>query len=454
MSTSHYLFLFCSLYLLHVVDSYAVEPTDPAVYDLRRKLEWCGPRPKQHETFYPGLDDLNCIKLFPKLFDRSHRCLSAYDEHRLVGFETPSGNISNVQVDEVELRQVLRPELNIKAAVALVRRPSVDRLEDDGSSSLRIRYLGSSSRETFQPWSSTKLFAAFDAAARLRTLSEKKIGLAATESGNDNHLGDLATIITSYDVTRNLTSNGLGAYFHSIGKHKIGLQAAQQWLGATSHNISFGGNYGEPVPPQLGYHFMSQRDNASVEVEPDPTPSPPLDNSLNALALAEWLRRIVHLREAQPSIQTDSFPENETLPAWEDAQELLYGSNQSVFDGLQWGGASMSTDVYVQQSIANSIGMRNMSEQAEDQWRIFSKLGAGHSDTRGVNEIVVNAYACLPVLTNGKPIPNRGLEFAISLYVPQSTQRQKSDEDPWHTLDLMVTEAMTNITELLLSKYY
>lgn len=33
---------------------------------------------------------------------------------------------------------------------------------------------------------------------------------------------------------------------------------------------------------------------------------------------------------------------------------------------------------------------------AQGKWRIFSKLGAGYSNSRYVGEIVNNAYACLP----------------------------------------------------------
>ena len=60
----------------------------------------------------------------------------------------------------------------------------------------------------------------------------------------------------------------------------------------------------------------------------------------------EWIRRIVMFREDPPALH---MPGGFT---WEDSQGILYGSDHSaMFDGLQWGGMSMSSDVYVQQSV-------------------------------------------------------------------------------------------------------
>ena len=69
-------------------------------------------------------------------------------------------------------------------------------------------------------------------------------------------LSDLMTIVTSYDTTKKLTSNGIGAYYHSIGGHKHANQFIHEILGASSME-TFGGNYGEPVPVTLEYTFTN-----------------------------------------------------------------------------------------------------------------------------------------------------------------------------------------------------
>ena len=52
-----------------------------------------------------------------------------------------------------------------------------------------------------------------------------------------------------------------------------------------------------------------------------------------------------------------------------------------------------------------------MSPRSGGRWRIFSKLGAGYSASRGgVGEVLTLAYACVPVLG----ARNAGLEFVVA----------------------------------------
>ena len=443
------------------------QPTFPGTYALRKDLEWCGPRPSHGGEFYPGLDDSQCAKVFPKVFDREFVCPARHAQSE--GFTGVQTSVSNVEVDDTAFDRVLDPHYGIRAAVAVIHRASNE------LGSVSMRFLGSAARQPYQPWSSSKLFAAYDAAARLRNGSDQQLGLRAIESRSGISLGDFATIITSYDVTRNLSSNALGGYFHSVGQHVVALRAAQEWIGAGG-NSSFGGNYGAPLPSQLGFTFESQNStlpSQRVSVEPDPVPSPPLPNSMNALTMAEWMRRIVLAREDQAMhVNFSDFPQYTHMPQWPDSQHLLYGAlpRDSTFTvglqagssdasaGLQWGGASMSTDIYLQQAINATLGFSNMTTSAADMWRIFSKLGAGQSSSRGVSEITLNAYACLPVMntTSGEPVPNRGLEFTISVYAPMPYTGHVNvpRTDTFAQLDMLMTEAITNITAYLVREYY
>lgn len=55
-------------------------------------------------------------------------------------------------------------------------------------------------------------------------------------------LGDLATIVCSYDTTMGYSSNSLSSYFHDLGwRQRIHDLVTSTWLGQTSETL--GGNY-------------------------------------------------------------------------------------------------------------------------------------------------------------------------------------------------------------------
>ena len=58
--------------------------------------------------------------------------------------------------------------------------------------------------------------------------------------------------------------------------------------------------------------------------------------------------------------------------------------------------------------------MTKVEEESNGKFRIFSKSGAGFSNSRYVGEILSHAYACLPVFDEiGNIKINEGYEFTI-----------------------------------------
>lgn len=415
-------------------------PTDTRVYAMRRELGWCGPKPGH----LPGLDDSDCAKRFPDYFDRDYVCPVVYNNeqprgHGSGGFGPPADTLADIAIDEEELASIL-PE-NVTVAITIVRRGG------NVSAPYQVRYIGRNARKPRQPWSSSKVFAAARAAMRARELSGGLVGLDSRENGKNLQLGDLVTVITSYDTTHNLTSNALGAYFHAFGGHKLADSFIHSGLGAPADE-SFGGNYGESPPPALGYKLSAPGAASSPFSEPfwpDPTPNPPIPNSMSSLTMAEFLRRSVLTREKS------AVP---VLNNYTDAASILYGANSStLFPGLQWGGMSMSSDVYVQRALnitAESPKGGTPEAKSHGRWRIFSKLGAGFSDTRDRFEIGLNAYVCLPVLrplsgARMEPVPQRGLEFFLSASVHDANiSGRGADEAMQGVIDTVVNHLLLN----------
>lgn len=224
----------------------------------------------------------------------------------------------------------------------------------------------------------------------------------------------------------------LRGYFHALGGHRDANRFLHDVIGSDPTE-SFGGDYGESVPLSLGFEiFPAGRPNTSVLVPPDATPIPPIRNAMSCLSMAEWLRRLVCVREEPLAVES-----------WSDSVELLYGSRDSVlFEGLQWGGLSMGTDIYLQEA----ANMTEIDLRSQGHWRIFSKLGAGVSSTEhpGKFEITLNAYACFPVFRDATPEEARGLEFSISAALVASTGE---------IADELMSSLVMNVTRFLKQKY-
>lgn len=284
-------------------------------------------------------------------------------------------------------------------------------------------------------------------------------------------VGDLLTTCCSYDTTLGISSNQIGAWFHAVGGHAHANTTLHEWLGAPPDE-TFGGDYGESIGTT---RLVNERILANMpsSVHPKaapldvsleyPPPTPLIENHMSALTMAEWMRRIVHARE-----DGEANDKRTRLPrtmVWEDAETILYGGSEkaaSVYTDahgnpvrLQWGGASMSSDIYLQLA-AGMNGSSPVEKRANESWRIFSKLGFGYSSERKQYELALNGYMCLPILTGGHSSDSRnitssqgGLEFTISMWIADAEH-----QDDGHVLDARFQQAMKNVTRFLLSKYY
>jgi hypothetical protein len=205
---------------------------------------------------------------------------------------------------------------------------------------------------------SSKVFAMANAAGHLRSnethcgsaLQNHQFGLDGSVTGKHGYtqLGDLATIICSYDHTAGYSSNSLSSYFHDIGWRDRANNLVQNWLltpGKTTRKSdlpqTLGGNYGEATPSDLTLDVTAhsstadktprqaasaasdakKRTDTAAECQADKDPWPvTYSNSLSALSAAELVRRIALHRELPQELQ---FPG----AVWEDIQ---VGSLSSV----------------------------------------------------------------------------------------------------------------------------
>lgn len=340
--------------------------------------------------YFQFLDNECGEKIWPTNQDRDRPCPVVDDSASVMLKDgttvtyVPSGGAPSV--DTTALAAIVPVELDV--LVILIRRVG---------GVPHYRYLSNGTHDVaYQPWSTTKVFAAANAAATLRIESSYKVGLTASVDGIP--LGDLVTSTCNYDGDP-YSSNGLGRYFHDIGgREKANDLIHDAWLGRPTDE-TFGGNYGEAAPP-LGFTF----EEASGDVwttTPKPTPSPAIPNHLSAFTEAEFLKRLVlHREEADqrlPGIQ------------WADVRTLLFGAADSAKYGL-WGGMTADTAIYLQ--TGHDIGY--IEQRSHGQWTIFSKLGFG---TAG--QFLNVGYACFPVLDpNDAPVPGWGREMLIAAHLP------------------------------------
>ena len=101
------------------------------------------------------------------------------------------------------------------------------------------------------------------------------------------------------------------------------------------------------------------------------------ENFFSAFTAAEMTRRLVLHSDVR---EEHRFP-NLTL---DDVLQVLYGAEQSeLFPGLEWGGMTADTAIFVQ----GGLNISEVEVRSKGQWRIFSKLGAGYSISRERGEV-------------------------------------------------------------------
>ena len=412
---------------------------------------WCN----QHHLKY--LDDSKCAKIFPSSYDTDFRCPGSISSLE----DLPPGYVEDQPFStEIPIDISTLPALGLdpatRACLVLTRR-----VQKHDSFHLYNKYLcnGADSRDgAHETWSSSKIYAVAQAAGNLRSnRSESNCGpqLGLTGSVDGMHgrtlLGDLATIITSYDETMNYSSNSLAGWFNGIALRARENALVQDWLGSVSplsEPQSLGGNYGEPEPPDiagppviLSSNSLNVQEMGSNSLRKTQQCTLASDtsgiyaNSLSALSQAELVRRLVQHRDLQPDLQ---FPG----VRWADIQQLLYGAGGirgSLFPGQRWGGMTADTAIFVQ----SALNMSAVQKMSQGNWRIFSKLGAGYSTSREVGEIVTTASACVPLASPREGEQEREqayVEFSLSVRgsAPNDPSLERAQKLVWDAVRLLV----------------
>lgn len=333
------------------------------------------------------LDDACDAKVFPSYEDRDVSC--AIDDASPTVTLADGSTVTYAPIEapivvEDVLTGIVPDELLV--TVILIRRVG---------GVPHVRYLSNGTSEVaYQPWSTTKIFAAANAASRLRIASGGEVGLTASAGGHA--VGDLVTSVCNYDYDP-YSSNSLGRWFHDIGgRARANDLIHELWLGRPASE-TFGGNYGEASPP-IGYAFV-EANGASVTITPDGAAGPA--NHLSSLTAAEALKRLVLHRE----VASQRLPGIE----WADVETLLYGARESEVKGF-WGGMSGEKAVYLQ-SAHDPV---YLDARSKGHYRLFSKLGNGTS-----GQFLDVGYACLPVLDDQEqPVPGWGRELVIAANLP------------------------------------
>ncbi len=357
------------------------------------------------------LQDTKCAKVFPSNPARDLFCEASVfraKEELPTGF-TLDGPFAEIRPDALD--HIVKNR-SVDACVILTRRVGGSRGQ------LFNKYFCTQPRGAYQTWSSSKIFAIANAASTLRGRQKGscvgEIGLDGSVSGNvtkTTQLGDLATIVTSYDPTfanYSYDSNALASYFHDIGGRTALRDLVQsRWL-AGNDTVSLGGNYGAQSPADLGFRLTKPKyytgTKADCNADPKPRNVDPgiingsqarYENNLTALAQAELTRRLA----LHSSVAKDlRFPFLEPV----DVMNILQGTEVKdattpLFATQAMGGMSADPSIFLQ----SWLNMSLVETAGQGKWRIYSKYGNGYSDSRGVGEVVNNVYACLPGYLGG-----------------------------------------------------
>jgi hypothetical protein len=342
---------------------------------------WCGEKDGKQPLVWAF--DSACEKVFPSRFDRDWKPAAGAFRSAPSGYE-PDQPLSLVRVDESTLPKFFGNNLSdVDLCLTLVVR--------DLSGVPYFKYLSNGRHNVpVQTWSSSKLFGVASAGGRIQR--ECLVGLDANTTGKHGTtpLGDLITVIPSYDVTAGYSSNANAKYFAAVANHTyLSSLISGPWLGRA--NESLGGSYGEPIPSDLSFSFNGCRTSPDLP--------PKIDGDfLSTLSNVELFRRIVLHRDIATIRQFPGI-------TWESVSDILYGAKESrLFPGTQWGGLSAGIEIFVQSGVANM----SLVDESGD-WRIFSKIGDGISDS-GEGQLLLNTYANL-----------MGKEFLLSIRTSQTS---------------------------------
>ena len=260
--------------------------------------------------------------------------------------------------------------------------------------------------ETYEPWSSAKFMAASAAMARVRAVSQSKVGGPANVAVGA--VGNLVTAMESYATSGGIpgASNEIAGYFLTVaGAEPTNALFGANWLALSSDASGF------RISPSPG------RTNSAWGAAPYAAgntwtmPNGPIaslvrdsrmvaDKPMSALAQGEWLKRLT---------QHELSPES-SMPGIQkaDIDVLFYGAPGTTKAGGMLAGVSnyVATAIVGTSTLGEVDTIRKLDQKngGRSNWRIFDKVGWGDSSTRSRSEVVLVSYACLPDFDEGHEI--------------------------------------------------
>lgn len=288
---------------------------------------WCN----QHDLEY--LDDSRCRKQFPSVYDRNDwACPTRFTQEQVEnnGFKL-NGLLNTDNVDVEILGDIVTNGADVCVIVSkrvLTEENDTGNFISNSNAQLYNKYFCAgnySIDDYYETWSSSKIFAVSNAASHLQaneSTCENLLSLNSDTTGKHGRtpLGDLISIICSYDTTAAYSSNSLSSYFHDIGfRSDLYNLIHSGWLYESDDNVfnaqsqSLGGNYGEQTPDDLS--FALSTDDYTCTADKDPWEQT-FDNSISALSAVEMTRRIVQHREIPDSMKYPGM-------TWEDVKVCL-----------------------------------------------------------------------------------------------------------------------------------
>lgn len=275
---------------------------------------------------------------------------------------------------------------------------------------LAFRYLANADThdDLYEPWSSSKVMAY----AGAMSLLSDNFAQPDTFVG-DVKLADLITSVHSYEPSGGAdgNSNAIAYYFANVaGRDYLTALFHDAWLNIGQPHVKFRGAYGPSAfAPSDSYWRTPSRSVSAQIVARDSDPGSLSyrcedcgltgNKPMTTLASAEFLKRLAtHKR----------VPETRMPGLSDDAVMMLfYGpghSENSANAGGMMAGASLTPHRAVAQALQaeypelEGLSVQDTLDQATNgNWRIFHKLGAGPSETRGTSEVVALAHICLPL---------------------------------------------------------
>lgn len=275
---------------------------------------------------------------------------------------------------------------------------------------LAFRYLANADThdDLYEPWSSSKIMAY----AGAMSLLSDNFAQSDTHVG-EVKLADLITSVHSYEPSGGAdgNSNAIAYYFANVaGRDYLTALFHDAWLNIGQPQVKFRGAYGPSAFAPSDTYWRTPSRSVSAQIVARDNDAGSLsyrcegcgltgNKPMTTLASAEFLKRLAtHKR----------VPETRMPGLSDDAVMMLfYGpghSENSANAGGMMAGASLTPHRAVAQALQaeypelEGLNVQETLDRATNgNWRIFHKLGAGPSETRGTSEVVALAHICLPL---------------------------------------------------------